>query len=421
MDAEILATGDELRTGALVDSNSAYLAQQLESCGVAVNRHACVGDNLQQIRDVLLEISRRAACAVVTGGLGPTEDDLSAEAAALAAGVERRLDKTALADVTRFFESRGRRMSASNRKQALLPEGSERLDNPIGTAPGFMLRIGGCVFFFLPGVPREMKQMFCDQVLPRLEAMQAGRRCFLRVKTVSVFGLPESVLGEKLAGLAQRFPDITLGTRAKFPEIQVKLYARGEDDAGLTALLDAAGGWVCRRLGRHVFSSDGSPLPAVVGRLLLARRATLAVAESCTGGLISHWITEVAGSSAYFLFSGVTYADDAKVNLLAVSPKTLERYGAVHEETVREMAAGARLAGRATYALATSGIAGPGGGSDEKPVGTLCIGWATPGGAEGRRYFFPFGDRAMNKQMFAMAALDLVRRRLMEIGTADGD
>ena len=412
MIAEILATGDEIRTGALIDSNSAYIAECLEARGVAVMRHNCVGDDLRSITTMLREIGGRADVAVVTGGLGPTIDDRTAEAAARAAGVKRGMDERALAEMQKFFESMGRTMSASNRKQAMLPLGSERLDNPIGTAPGFAMKIGRCTFFFLPGVPREMKRMLVQQALPRIETLQGGRRPVFRVQTLSCFGLPESRLGEKLEELQERFPQVTLGTRAKFPEIQVKLYVRADDDATATAWLAEAAVWVEDQLGRHVFSSEGLPLQAVVGKLLRERGATLAVAESCTGGLISHWITGVAGSSDYFLFSGVTYANEAKIRVLGVKAETLERYGAVHEETVREMAQGARRVVGATYGLATSGVAGPGGGSDEKPVGTVCIGWAEASRAEGRRKFFPFGDRSMKKQMFAMAALDLMRRRL---------
>jgi nicotinamide-nucleotide amidase len=371
-----------------------------------------VGDDLAVLVAVLREIGQRADIAVVTGGLGPTEDDLSAAAAAGAAGVGLALDPEAMKTVEGFFKTFNRPMTESNRKQAWLPRGAVCLDNPVGTAPGFALPIGRSFFFFLPGVPFEMKKMLEEKVLPRILQMQGEKHVFRRVKTLSTFGLPESLAGEKVAALGGLFPDIKLGLRAKFPEIQIKLYAANDDEARLTQRLDEAGRWVRQQLGRHVFADDGSSMEEAVGRLLTARRATLAVAESCTGGLIAHRLTNVAGSSAYFLLSAVTYSNEAKTAILGVRPETLRQWGAVSEETAAEMAAGVRRAAGASLGLATSGIAGPGGGTEEKPVGTVCIGLADGQKVVTRRRCFPFGKRLMNKAIFAMAALDLLRRKL---------
>ncbi len=411
--AEILATGEEIRTGALVDSNSAFIAEQLEHCGVKVVRLNGVGDELDRLTAVLKEIGGRADVSVVTGGLGPTVDDLSAQAAADAAGVALRMDPAALSSIEAFFRQRNRPMNPSIRKQALLPAGAEALCNPVGTAPGFQLRIGRCLFFFLPGVPFEMKHMLADHVLPRMADLPGGRREVRRVKTLSCFGLTESLTGERLDGLGKEFPGIRLGLRARFPEIQVKLYASGPDEKQVTEALEKAAAWAHERLGDIVFADTGEPMAAVVGRLLRERNTTLAVAESCTGGLISHWLTEVAGSSDYFLLAAVTYANDAKTRMLGVAGDTLAGCGAVHAETAREMAAGARRLAGATYGIATSGIAGPAGGSAEKPVGTVCVGLATPRQAVGYRFHFDYGRRSMNKQMFAMKALDVLRRELL--------
>lgn len=413
MIAEILSTGDEIRSGALIDSNSAYIAQRLEEIGFPVLRHTSVGDDVNVIVSTLKEIGSRSDVAVVTGGLGPTTDDLTAEAAAKAAGVELKLDEVALSSIERFFKRLNRPMSETNRKQAMLPEGSERLDNPIGTAPGFMLKVDRCHFFFLPGVPAEMRLMLSDKVLPRLVKLRGIDQSYFLVKTISTFGLPESTTGEKLADLTSAFPDIKLGLRAKFPEIQVKLYVNGDDEKKLNDLMEEATEWVLEQIGNRVFATDGSTMEEIIGRLIKEKKATLAIGESCTGGLISHWLTNVSGSSDYFLFSGVAYSNEAKINVLGVSRETLERYGAVHEETVKEMAEGARRVSGATYGIATSGIAGPDGGTEDKPVGTVCIGVASPMGVEGRRFFFPFGERTRNKQIFAMTALDLLRRELM--------
>jgi nicotinamide-nucleotide amidase len=411
--AEILATGEEIRTGALVDSNSAHIAEQMEHFGAKVARLNAVGDDLAQLTAVLQEIGSRADVAVVTGGLGPTVDDLSAQAAAGAAGVGLRLDPAALASIEDFFRRRNRPMNPSIRKQAMLPEGAKPLLNPIGTAPGFQLKIGRCWFFFLPGVPFEMHRMLADQVLPRVVRLLGGRREVRQIKTLSCFGLTESLTGERLAGLGGEFPGVQLGLRARFPEIQVKLYASGPEEEQVAAALDKAAAWARERLGDIVFSASGEPMEAVVGRHLRERNATLAVAESCTGGLIAHRLTEVAGSSDYFLLATVTYANAAKTRLLDVSEETLMRCGAVHTDTARDMAVGVRRLAGAAYGLATSGIAGPAGGSAEKPVGTVCIGLATPSQAVGYHFHFNYGRRSMNKQMFAMKALDVLRRDLL--------
>ena len=413
MKAEILATGDEIRSGALVDSNSAFISERLEENGIEVVRHTCVGDDLTLLASTLREIGDRVDLAVVTGGLGPTTDDRTAEAAARAAGVELTLNQAALENVESFFKKFNRPMTESNRKQALLPVGSKLLYNPVGTAPGFSLKIKKCLFFFLPGVPYEMKRMLAEHVIPEMLSQQGDVAMHSRVKTITTFGLPESLAGEKVAGVEAAFPGIRLGLRANFPQIQVKLYGRDTDLALLDQRIAEAGQWTLERLGRNVISENGERMEAMVGRLLLERSATIGLAESCTGGLLANWLTNVAGSSAYFLFSGITYSNQAKIDVLGVTPETLERYGAVHEETAREMAEGVRRVAGSTYGLSTSGIAGPDGGAEDKPVGTVCVGYAGPDRSFGRRLYFPFGKRLMNKKIFSMAALDTLRKELL--------
>jgi nicotinamide-nucleotide amidase len=412
MIAEILVTGQEILSGSVIDTNSAHIAQTLERAGLEVTRHVCVGDDMEMLVSIIKEISKRADVAVVTGGLGPTTDDITAEAAAKSAGVELVLNRSALRAVEDYFKERKRSMTNSNKKQALLPKGSECLNNPVGTAPGFSMKIGRCSFFFIPGVPFEMIRMLSDMVLPRIEKHHGRDREVNLVKTISTFGLTESAIGEKIAGLAAEFPEIKLGIRAKFPEIHVTLYCRGTDDRSLDQIMGKASEWIMKKIGEKVFSDDGDSMEAVVGSLLAGKKATLAVAESCTGGLISHWLTNVPGSSEYFLFSGVTYSNESKSKLLGVSTKILERYGAVHEEAAKEMAEGARRVAGSTYGLATSGIAGPAGGTNDKPVGTVCIGLASPNSVKGFRFFFPFNSRSRNKKIFAMKALDLLRHEL---------
>ena len=409
---EILATGDEIRTGAAIDRNSAHIAQVLEQVGLEATRHSCVGDDIDMMVSIIKEIGSRADVAVVTGGLGPTSDDITAEAAAKAKGVDLVLNRSALGVVENFFKTRKRAMSPSNKKQAMLPRGAESLNNPVGSAPGFVLKIDRCSFFFVPGVPFEMRLMFSDEVLTRIKKLHGGTDELSLVKTISTFGITESAIGELLFGLSTEFPEIKPGFRSKFPEIQVKLYIRGKDDKVLHKILEKASQSVLGKLEKNIFSMNGSSMEAVVGGFLAEKEETLAIAESCTGGLISHMLTNVPGSSGYFLFSGITYSNEAKKNVLGVSSEVLQQYGAVHEETVKKMAQGARRVAGATYGLATSGIAGPDGGTDEKPVGTVCIGIATPHDVKGFRFFFPFNTRLMNKRIFAVKALDLLRREL---------
>jgi nicotinamide-nucleotide amidase len=413
MNIEILITGEEIRTGAVIDRNSTHIAQVLEENGLSVMRHSCVGDDMDHIVSILHEIGGRADAALVTGGLGPTPDDITAMAAAKSAGVELVLNLPALDGIERYFKARQRPMPESNKKQAMLPRYAEPIFNPAGTAPGFVLKIDCCVFFFMPGVPAEMQRMLSDAVIPQLKKLRGGNNESRLTKTISTFGLTESAAAERVAGISAMFPEITLGFRAKFPEIQIKLYGRGKNKATLHQKVTAAAETIMNEIGDHVFSLDGSSMEAVVGRLLFERKATLAVAESCTGGLISHMLTNVPGSSNYFLFSGITYSNEAKQKILGVSSEIIERFGAVHEKTAKEMAAGVRRIAGSDYGLATSGIAGPDGGTEEKPVGLVCIGLADGQSARGFRFFYPFNSRKRNKKIFAVKSLDIIRRELL--------
>ncbi len=413
MIAEILSTGDEIRIGSIVDTNSAYIAQMLESNGLQVFRHTCVGDDMDTLVSVLKEISTRSEIAVVTGGLGPTPDDLTSEAAARAAGATLFLDPLALTAIENLFRARSRPMPPSNRKQAMFPEGAEYIVNPLGTAPGFLLKIGRCSFFFLPGVPSEMERMMAAEVLPRISKIQGDSKTVSVIRTLCSFGITEAETGERLEVVSSDFPDIRIGFRAEFPVIQIKLYLRAEDNQAAENRAREAAGRVAERLGKHVFSVEGNSMEVEVGALLRKKQATVAVAESCTGGLVSDWLTNVSGSSDYFLFSGITYSNEAKIKILNVSPDTLAQFGAVHEETAKEMAEGARRVAGADYGISTSGIAGPTGGTEDKPVGTVCIGLATPRASKGLRFQFPYTDRLRNKKIFAMTALNVLRRELL--------
>jgi nicotinamide-nucleotide amidase len=412
MIAEILATGDEIRSGALVDSNSAYIAEKIEELGIKITRHNCVGDDENELTTILLELAERADIIVVTGGLGPTIDDLSREAAARAAEVSLQLDANVLEKIESFFVSRQKIMSENNTKQALFPQGATILENPIGTAPGFSVKIGRGTFFFLPGVPAEMRKMLNQQVIPRIR-QNLKETYHYKTATISTFGLGESALEERLSKFSALFPDIKLGFRASFPEVQIKFYLKNSNKQALVKEQEEATEWIKNKLGHKIVSLTGQSMAAVVGDLLVQQKATLAVAESCTGGLIADWLTDRPGSSDYFLLSAVTYANEAKEKVLGVKHTTLEKFGAVHEETAKAMAAGVQKLSGATYAIATTGIAGPAGGSPEKPVGTVYLGLAGPSGSKSQHFFSAFGKRRLNKKIFAIQALNLLRLELL--------
>jgi len=415
MIAEIMATGDDIRSGALVDSNSAYIARKLVEAGIEVTRHSSIGDDPADIFVLLKEISQRADIAVVTGGLGPTDEDLTAATAARAADVVLGFEPPVLASVENFFKAHSRPLTDSHKKPAMLPAGAQCLNNPVGAAPGFHIPIERCDFFFLPGAPVEMRPMLVNEVIPRIKKLLGPSEGIRRVKTLSTFGLTESAVAEHLEGFDQRFPQIKLGFRAELAEIQIKFYAHGAGEEVLGAELAEATQWVCRMLGNKVISDTGESMQKVVGDLLRQKNAFLAVAESCTGGLIADLLTNVPGSSDYFVFSAVTYSNQLKMKILDVSARTLERYGAVSEQTAKEMARGVQHVSGATYGLSVSGIAGPGGATHDKPVGTVCMGLADAKTVHGYRFNFTFDNRWMNKHVFATTALDLMRRELLGI------
>ncbi len=411
---EIVSTGDELITGSVVDTNASYIASKFYEIGLMVNRCTIVGDNKEKIQNVLEQVSDRADIVIVTGGLGPTQDDLTSEIAALISNDELKLDKQALSDIEQFFKRKKIKMSETNNKQAYLPSRAVMLRNSCGTAPGFFMNHGRAVLYFLPGVPGEMKEMFETKVLPDLfNKFEISKR--LNTK-ISLFGVPESKAANDLKDFQTRFPDIILGFRAAFPIIEVKLSSSllaDDQDAGDVFL--KAKNWIISRFdNKNIVSDKGLSMEQEVARLLIKQQKTVAVAESCTGGLISHMLTDVPGSSAYFLFSAVTYANEAKINILNVNNDTILKYGAVHEHTAEEMAKGVMEKAGSDFGISTSGIAGPTGGTDEKPVGTICIGYAEKGFSTARTYCLNFNDRTRNKQIFAAACLNFLRKKLKE-------
>lgn len=413
MKAHILSTGDEVLLGDIIDTNSGFLCSALKDMGIEVQKITAVGDDVAAIAASLGDISSQADLCIVTGGLGPTRDDITAIACAKAANDRLELNKDAFSSMKSYFKKRGFQLNKDNEKQAFLPSRSKMLINHNGTAPGFFIKINQCLFFFLPGVPSEMKVMFEREVKENLHKEFCLHDDIL-IERLTVFGLPESRVGSLLNGFEKKFPEMRLGFRVDFPVIEVKIILNDslEDKGKAKYDIGEARKWAVLQLENKVVSEQGFSIAKELGQLLTRQKKTLAIAESCTGGLIANMVTDVAGSSDYFLFSGVTYSNDAKMNVLNVRKETIVEHGAVHEKTAIEMANGARMKAGADYAISTTGIAGPGGGTKEKPVGTVCIGLSTANSSRAKTYKFSFDNRGRNKKMFAMMALELLRREL---------
>ncbi len=408
--AFVVSQGEELLSGQTLDTNANFLCDRLTDLGLRVLGAATAGDRTQDIADVLAASCARADVVICTGGLGPTADDLTAEAASEAFGRPIELRADALQQVEARYRRAGRVMADSNRRQAMLPRGCDLLENPVGTAPGFALDCSPARLYCLPGVPFEMKRMWADRVQPdlldRLALRPPQRRLF------RVLGRGESQLQDLLGDLPTLFPGVELGFRTSMPENQVKLVAE-PDVPGL----DDAAVLVRERLGRDLFSEDGGEeLAAVVGGLLLRRGERLALAESCTGGWISHLIVTEAGSSRWFDRGWVTYSNQAKVQDLGVPLELLEAHGAVSEPCALAMAEGARARSGADWAVSVTGIAGPEGGSEDKPVGTVCFGVVGPGVQRTRRMQIPSRGRTPTRRFSAFIALDMLRRQILSPG-----
>ena len=405
---ELLVTGDEVLRGTVADTNSALTAARLHLRGLTPRTITVIGDSGDDIRRALLEIAARAELCIVSGGLGPTSDDLTAACAAQAAGVPLRLDQPWLDGLrARWAKRRGAEpMPQNNERQAWLPEGAELLGNPDGTAPAFALRLGRCAFFFLPGVPREHHRIVDELLLPRLERELSLPA--LASLTLRCTGIAESKLDQTVAPIRLAHPEIRFGFRTHFPENHLSLAARGGTLEEAGALL-APVAQACREaLGAHVYSERDETFAQATGSLLVARRETLACAESCTGGLLAQLCTDFAGSSRFFAGGFVTYSNELKMRALGVREETLRAHGAVSEETAREMAAGARERSGASWALSITGIAGPDGGTPEKPVGTVCFGLAGAGLLRTITRQLR-GDRDQIRLQSAYAALELLR------------
>ena len=410
MSAEILTIGDELLRGEIVDSNKSYLSDRLLSLDIETRFHTSVRDDPEDMTEAFRRAGERSEIVLVSGGLGPTRDDLTIEVLARTFGRELVLHEPSLVAIRTFFERFGRTMAKNNEKQAWFPEGAEVLPNPVGTAPGILLREGESLFFCMPGVPRELYLMMNEQVLPRIAAARRGRRV-VRSRLLRTFGMGESNLDELLGDVASD-GDVVLGFRTSFPDNFLRPLARGATAEEADAKLARVVATIRERLGPMVYGEGEQTLEDVVGVRLRNAGRTLAVAESCTGGLLAERITSVAGASDYFLGGVVAYANEAKVALLGVGEEVLAEHGAVSAAVACAMAEGVRERFGADFGVATTGISGPGGGTADKPVGTVWIGVSQEGSVHAESFLFPF-ERERHRQVTTQVALDWIRRALL--------
>ena len=410
MTAAVLSIGTELTRGELVNTNATWLGEELTKLGFDVVEHATVDDDLERIVTLIRRFAETHQLVLATGGLGPTTDDLTTAAVARAAGVELFRDESVVEGIRRKFEAFGRVMPESNAKQADFPEGSDVLPNPVGTAPGFAISLGRARLFFVPGVPREMKHIFVESIRTAIAGLAERRTHQIHIRT---FGMTESGVAQALDGLEDAHAGLTLGYRAHFPEIEVKVHVRSNSAVEAEREAQAITEKIRGLLGHAVFGGRDDSFPAIVGKALRDRGKKLAVAESCTGGRVGEMLTRVPGSSDYLLLDAVVYSNSAKEAVLGVSPETLRAHGAVSSETAAAMAEGALRVVDADIAVSITGVAGPGGGTDDKPVGTVWFGVAQRGEPTITRHRkLPWGrDRVQT--LSAYVALELVRRAVL--------
>jgi nicotinamide-nucleotide amidase len=411
---ELLTIGDELLSGRTADTNACFIARALTEAGLSASRFSSVGDGLEDIRRALTGLLPGTRFLIATGGLGPTDDDCTAQATALTFGRELVMSEAAIGNMERRYREFGRPMPDAAKKQAVLPEGCEPIENPVGTACGFLIKDAGRHFFFLPGVPEEVHAMTCFIIEYILRA--CGMRQIIKSRTLKVFGLWESKIQELLKDRLPDLPAVALGFYPSFPEVSLKITATGSDEHQMDNELLLFQTVIQEHVGDYMYSENNETMEEVVGRMLAAQGASISVAESCTGGLITHRLTNVPGSSAYVERSFVVYSNLAKQELLAVPEAVLAEYGAVSEPVARLMAEGARTAAGTVYGLSVTGIAGPDGGTPEKPVGTVFIAVAAPGRTVVKKQFFP-GTREKIKIMASQMALNLLRQVMMGKGS----
>ncbi len=407
MKAEIIAVGSELLTPTRLDTNSLFLTEQLNHLGIEVVRKVVVGDERTQIRDAFHEALGRADLVISIGGLGPTADDLTRDSVAELLGRKLQRNDAVLRGIEARFRRLGRAMPEINARQAMVPEGALVLENTRGTAPGLWVETDGHILILLPGPPQELKPMFTEEVEPRLAKHSSGVRLFRR--ELRVAGMAESEVEQRVAPIYTRYTDAQTIILASPGEIQIHLRVWSADTAAAERLLNEMVERIGLALGKNVFTTEGESLEEVVARQLTLNNATIAVAESCTGGLLAERLTSIPGSSSYFLGGVVCYSNNLKSAWVDVPTELIEAKGAVSPEVARALAEGIRRRSGSTLGLGITGIAGPGGGSAEKPVGTVHVALAEASSGKERSVRFP-GDRDRIRWQASQTALDMIRR-----------
>ncbi len=408
--AELLTIGDEILYGQIVDTNSQWMSIELDKVGIKVIRKTTVGDVESEILTAFAEAENRADIILITGGLGPTSDDLTKPLLAKYFNCGLVINEEALREVTEFFKSRGRELTEINRQQAALPTACEKITNPNGTAPGMWFNKNGKIFMSMPGVPHEMKKMMTDSVIPKLKETFNTPVIYHRV--IRTIGLGESYLAEKISDWEKALPDhIKLAYLPSLGEVKLRLTSFGNSSEQMESEVSELTDKLKLLIGQFIFGYGDDPIEVVIGKTLREKKLTLSVAESCTGGYLSHLITSVPGSSDYFLGSMIPYAYEIKMRQLGVKPETLEKYGAVSEPTISEMASVVRARFNTDIGVATSGIAGPGGATPDKPVGTVWIAYSDKHQTVTKKLQLS-KDRAINIRMASVAVLNLIRLSL---------
>jgi nicotinamide-nucleotide amidase len=407
--ASIVTIGNELLNGHTTDTNATFICEKLLSIGIPVVSVYTVADDISQIVRALKRAAEDAEIVIVTGGLGPTDDDLTRQAFAEFLNVELHPDSKLLEEIHRFFEKRNIRMPERNAIQACIPEGAKPIDNPLGTAPGILAQKQGKLFFALPGVPFEMKQMFEMSVLPHLKEKRG--QGFTIIKKVKCFGAGESVIAGELGDLMKRGRNPLINSTVNSGIITLHVVATSADKQKAEEMAQKDVDCLRLLLGSLVFGSDDQTLPEVVGRLLAAGKKTIATAESCTGGLLAKLITDIPGASDYFTQGWITYSNKAKIERLGVSAQLIEKYGAVSEQVAKALAQAAREKAKSDFAVAITGIAGPSGGTEQKPVGLVYISVSSYNNSQNERFIFSH-TRDVIRLRAALTALNMLRLAL---------
>jgi competence/damage-inducible protein CinA-like protein len=413
MKAEIIAVGSELLTPDRIDTNSLFLTQELNKLGIEVLRKTIVGDNRELLAEAFRDALNRVPVVIASGGLGPTEDDLTRETVAALLGRKLQRNEEVVRAIEARFRSFKREMPAVNLRQAMVPKGAEVLENPRGTAPGLWLEDKGCMIALLPGPPRELKPLFLEQVLPRLQRRASGVRMFHR--ELRVTGLGESHVEERIKSIYTRYKEVNTTILAAPGEIQIHLRSWSDDAAQSNMTLDEIVRSFELALGDRIFAHSAASLEEVVAQLLIEHRTTIAAAESCTGGLLAERLTRIPGSSSYFLGGVVCYSNEMKTAWADVPAEVIATKGAVSNEVAIALAEGIRRRVGSMLGVGITGIAGPGGGNEEKPVGTVHLAMASPSGVKERLVHLP-GDREGIRFYASQLALDMVRIHFLYSG-----